>query len=257
MTSERTRPDAKPAPGNAKKAMSLHDRIMSDIRAKILGREWLPGHRIPFEHELMVEYGCSRMTVNKVLTQLAQSGFIERRRKAGSFVRLPQSQSAVLEIRDVAVDVGALDLPYSFEIVRRAERRSRSGEPGFAELPVGSPLLEVTCVHFAGRETFCLEERVIDLLAVPEAAGEPFTDQPPGTWLRRKVPWTIAEHTIKAKGAEELTAEWFGLPLGSPFLVVRRKTWAGDRQVTFVTLTYKETHELTSTFEPSGKGRIA
>ena len=48
--------------------------------------EWAPGHRIPFEHELATEYGCSRMTVNKALSQLARAGLIERRRRSGSFV---------------------------------------------------------------------------------------------------------------------------------------------------------------------------
>ena len=50
----------------------LHQRIRDDIEARIMSGDWPPGHRIPFEHELMAEYGCSRMTVNKVLSTLAR-----------------------------------------------------------------------------------------------------------------------------------------------------------------------------------------
>ncbi len=31
---------------------SLHSQIIAGIEAKILGGEWPPGHRIPFEHQL-------------------------------------------------------------------------------------------------------------------------------------------------------------------------------------------------------------
>ncbi|WP_296253579.1 GntR family transcriptional regulator, partial [uncultured Stenotrophomonas sp.] len=55
-----------------KKAPTLNHRIRSDIEGRILSGEWEPGFRIPFEHELMEQYGCSRMTVNKVLTALAE-----------------------------------------------------------------------------------------------------------------------------------------------------------------------------------------
>jgi GntR family transcriptional regulator, histidine utilization repressor len=81
---------AKPA------ATSLGARIRHDIEQHILTGNWPPGYRIPFEHELMAEYDCARMTVSKALVALAESGMIERRRRAGSFVRRPQNQSAVL-----------------------------------------------------------------------------------------------------------------------------------------------------------------
>src|SRR5690606_12709385 len=97
-----------PEPGadaDAKAPVSLHQRILTDIQDRILSGEWPPGHRIPFEHELTAQYRCSRMTVSKVLTQLASARMIERRRKAGSFVSRPHSQSAVLEIPDIKTEV--------------------------------------------------------------------------------------------------------------------------------------------------------
>ena len=103
---------------------SLHQRILGDVEGRILSGDWPPGHRIPFEHELTAQYGCSRMTVSKVLNQLARAGLIERRRRSGSFVLRPHSQSAVLEIRDIMTEVQALGLVYRFEVVKRVKRRS-------------------------------------------------------------------------------------------------------------------------------------
>ena len=54
----------KPAPGGEADApAALHQRIRTDIEAKILSGDLGPGDRIPFEHELTAQYGCSRMTV--------------------------------------------------------------------------------------------------------------------------------------------------------------------------------------------------
>ena len=77
----------KPAP--------LHERIRSEIEAAILAGDLRPGDRIPRETDLMAEYGCARMTVNKALSALAGSGMVERRKRAGSFVAQPRAQAMV------------------------------------------------------------------------------------------------------------------------------------------------------------------
>jgi GntR family histidine utilization transcriptional repressor len=64
---------------NQSKDATLHQRILSDIEGRIVSGEWPPGHRIPFEIDLTKEYDCSRMTVNKALTQLAKAGLKEVR----------------------------------------------------------------------------------------------------------------------------------------------------------------------------------
>src|SRR5215212_1402588 len=147
---------------------SLHQRILTEIEERILSGSWPPGSRIPFEHELMKKYHCSRMTVSKVLTQLANAGLIERRRKAGSFVARPQSQSAILEIQDIRNEVLALGVPYRFEISHRRRRRSVRADLDRLDVSVPGSVLELTCRHFAGPRPFCLESRIINLAAVPE-----------------------------------------------------------------------------------------
>ena len=76
----------------------LHRRIRSDIAERILSGEWPPGFRIPFEHELMADYDCSRMTVSKALAPLAERGMIVRRKRFGSFVARPRIHSVLLDI---------------------------------------------------------------------------------------------------------------------------------------------------------------
>jgi GntR family transcriptional regulator, histidine utilization repressor len=236
----------------ASEPVSLYQRILADIRDRILSGEWPPGYRIPFEHELTVVYGCSRMTVNKALSQLAKAGLIERRRRSGSFVRRPQLQSAILEIHDIKAEVDALGLPYGYELVARRQRRVTRADLARLDLSASGMVLEVSCRHFAGERPFCLEDRLISLSAVPEAAEESFEETAPGPWLISRVPWSAAEHTIRATSADRESAAALGIAEGTACLVIERKTWSAEQPVTHVRLTYAgDSHALVARFAPS------
>lgn len=233
-------------------SISLHQRILSDIREKILSGVWAPGHRIPFEHELTEQYNCSRMTVNKALSQLAKAGLIERRRRSGSFVRQPQSQAAVLELHDIRIEVEALGLPYRYERLERVKRRANAEDRALLGLAAAGPLLALEGMHFAGERPFALEQRLINLSAVPEANEEEFLEIAPGPWLIGRVPWSEAEHRIRAMAADETIADALDIDPGSPCLVVERRTWSAEHPVTHVRFIYPaESHTLVARFTPS------
>ena len=238
-------------PGIAKDK-SLHERILGDVEGRILSGEWPPGYRIPFEHELTEQYSCSRMTVNKALSELVKKGLIERRRRSGSFVTHPQVQSLVMEIHDIPREVQALGLDYEYRLVSIEKRPYRSGDRPRLDLASGAPILDITSCHLAGGLPFCFEERLINLAAVPEAASADFSAHPPGSWLLGQVPWSAAEHRIRAISADRHAAEMLDLALGTACLVIERRTWSNDGHITHVRLTYPgERHELVAQFSPS------
>jgi GntR family histidine utilization transcriptional repressor len=231
--------------------MPLHQRMRSDIAGRILSGEWPPGHRIPFEYELMSEFKCSRATVSKVLADLASNGMIQRRRRVGSFVAHPQSRSVVVEIADVKKEVAALGLPYRFDILARALGCSEQIDGALRGACENDPMLWINCCHYAGHQPFCLEERLINLRAVPEALQEEFKDSSPGAWLMSRVPWTAAEHRIMSAGASATAAAILKVRTGAACLVVDRRTWIAERTITFVRLTYPgNLHGLTARFAP-------
>lgn len=243
--------DGQSGTGDAKE-QTLHQRIQGDIETKIVSGEWPVGSRIPFEVDLARQYGVSRMTVNKVLTQLARAGLIDRVKRSGSFVRQPQTQSAVLEIGDIRAEVESLKLPYDFRVIQRRKHRATSADRLRLDVPPSASVLDVTCLHRAGGHPFCLEERLISLDTVPEAEAATFADMTPGQWLLRQVPWTSAEHRIHASAADEPTAAALDVAHGTACLVIERRTWSGNGPVTQVRLTYPgDRHALTATFAPS------
>ena len=61
-------------------------------------RIWKPGELIPNEADLAIEFGCARATVNRALRALAETGILDRRRKAGTRVALHPVRKVTLEI---------------------------------------------------------------------------------------------------------------------------------------------------------------
>jgi len=161
-----------------------------------------------------------------------------------------------MEIADIRREVEGLGLAYGFEIMRLEQRAADARDAQRLGLGEGSPVLSILCRHFAARQPFCLEDRLINLITVPDAAQTEFSPaEPPGAWLMARVPWHSAEHTIRAAGADAITSAALLIPPGTPCLVIDRRTWASDASVTAVEITYPgEAHQLVARFTPSSGG---
>jgi GntR family histidine utilization transcriptional repressor len=76
----------------------------------------------------MAQFGCSRMTVNKAMSALAEEGLIVRRRRAGSFVARPRVHSTVLDIPDIQAQIVARGEAYRFDLLDRRRRKAKAGD---------------------------------------------------------------------------------------------------------------------------------
>ncbi|MBO9707710.1 MAG: histidine utilization repressor [Caulobacter sp.] len=229
---------------------TLSQRIRDEIEGLIRSGVWPPGHKAPSEAELMAQYGCSRMTVNKAMSALAEAGLIVRRRRAGSFVARPRVHSAVLDIPDIQAQVLARGETYAFVMLDEGRRAAESDEE--AELARGQDLLVFRGLHVAAGRPFALEDRLIALAAVPEAADADFASEPPGAWLLHHVPWTEAENRISAVGAEPEAARLLALDEGAALLAVERRTWRAGEPVTWVRQLFPgEAYDLVARFGPA------
>lgn len=233
--------------------MALYQRIRNDIEGRILSGKWPPGHRVPFEHELMDIYSCSRMTVNKVLSALAVAGLVERRRRAGSFVSRPKVHSAVLQIPDLKAEVENRGERYSYRLLDRQKRGALKRDKARLETRVGSPVLALRCRHDADEQPFALEDRLLNLSAVPEALKQDFSAIAPSTWLVDHVPWTEAEHRISSCNADKSVAADLKIKAGAACLVIERRTWRNGEPITAVRLVHPGAlYDLVARFTPAG-----
>jgi GntR family histidine utilization transcriptional repressor len=231
---------------------SLDSRIRSDLEGKIRSGEWAPGARIPTEHELVGQYGCARMTVHKAIATLAAAGLIERRKKAGSFVARPHVQTAVIEIPDIAAVIAARGEAYRFDLMRRERGPAANLDEAstVAGFDLGDEVLALDGLHVAAGRPFCLEHRLIDLAAAPEAAAADFSATAPGSWLLGHIPWSQARHRITACNAGA-AAQALQIGRTAACLQVERWTWRAGQPVTFVRQIFPgDRYDLVAEFTP-------
>ena len=79
--------------------------MQQEVLRRINAREWPPGALIPNEADLATEFGCARATVNRALRTVAEAGFLDRKRRAGTRVALQPVARATLSIAVIRQEV--------------------------------------------------------------------------------------------------------------------------------------------------------
>lgn len=231
----------------------VYEQIRRAIAAPIVTGRWRPGRRIPSEMELTKAFKASRMTVNRALTALAADGLIVRWRRRGSFVAERAAELSVFEIWDIAAEVERSGRVYAYELLDRESVVADGDLATAMDVAPGTPLLALTCRHSADGAVVQFEHRHINAAAVPQAANESFQAIAPGRWLLDHVPWSEAEHTIRAEPVDARIARLMRVKRGTACLVIERRTWQGRKAITHARLVHPGArHVLTGRFRPAG-----
>ena len=238
-----------PDPVSTPRYREIHDAL----RAKIVSGAWPPGFKLPSEPELARSFDCARMTLGKALSALADKGFITRRRRAGTTVNAPRPQESVLEIHDIEAEVRATGHEYRYECLERAARPATADDAALLNVAIGTPVLGLAGLHRTDGRPHALEERLINLKAVPDARRERFSRISPGGWLLSRIPWTEAEHQISALNATGVIAERLEIARHKACLCIERRTWHQGQRITYVRLIYPcDQHRLVARFRHDG-----
>ncbi len=216
--------------------------------------DWQPGQRIPIEHELAADYRCSRMTVNKALSALAERGMIVRRRKAGSFVATQQIDRTVMDIQDISTEAELAGYQHDYRMLMRRIERLDASDAALLREPPGAEILRLQCLHLVDGKPNAIERRIIMLDAVPLARDETFASVPPAKWLLAQVPWSKARHIIRAVSADAATARLLETERGEACLTLIRQTWQNGHTITYVEITHPgDRFQFAGDFQPAEK----
>lgn len=218
--------------------------IQKEVRRRIHAREWKPGALIPNEADLAREFGCARTTVNRALRALAESGFLERRRKAGTRVARQPVAKATLEIAAIRHEVEERNQSYSYQLIAREHRVPPVAVSGVMKTNATEKLLNVFALHLADYHPYALENRWINTVAVPTALDQEFQTVSSNEWLLENVPFTNGDIAFFAVSASGQTARHLACKDGSALLCFDRLTWDGDNTITKVCVTYGPGHLL-------------
>ncbi|MBZ8117394.1 GntR family transcriptional regulator [Roseovarius sp. LXJ103] len=222
--------------------------VKADILAKITQGELPPGSAMPNEVDLAVDYGCARATVNRAMRELADDGIIERRRKAGTRVRMAPVRQARFGIPLVRQEIETLGATYRYALVARAALAAPDWLRARLALEPKARALHLTCMHYADGMPYQHEDRWINLAVNPDAEYNDFAETGPNEWLVAAVPFSNAEISFQAVTADAALAEYLGCGTGEALFQVERMTWWEGRAVTFVRLTHRRGHRMTTQY---------
>jgi GntR family transcriptional regulator, histidine utilization repressor len=214
--------------------MTGWEAIRDDMRARIAAREWAPGALIPGEVTLATTYGVARATVNRALQDLAETGLVERRRRAGTRVTAGAPRRAVLSIPVLRAEVEAAGRVHSFDILGfRQALPPPDVATRMAPLPPG-PLFWIETLHRADEVPFALERRWLNPAAVPGLLPD-LTQVTVNEWLLTTVPYATGEIVFTAEAAGE-AGTVLRCRKDAALFVVERVTRTEAGPVTFVRL---------------------
>jgi GntR family transcriptional regulator len=214
---------------NSDAGVPLHRQLFLVLHDEIGRGALSSGEALPTEQSLCEQFGVSRITVRRALSDLADAGLIERRHGVGSFVtdtaspaRVESSNSYLEGLRQVEFEtevdvvelgVGALPRTVSEQLdaadkglhVLRVRRERRTGEP----LMITEAWLPVELADTVTEEALA-RAPLHQLLADA------------GVNLRS------LQHEITAEIAGPRTASLLGTAIGAPLIRVNRVAFTAD-----------------------------
>jgi GntR family histidine utilization transcriptional repressor len=234
-------------------SVALYQQVKDFIVRNITSGAWPAGHRLPSEHELVAQFGISRMTANRALRELSTQGQVERIAGVGSFVAREKPQSTLLHVANLAEEIRRRGHDYRCDVLV-SERVSAPLEVATAlDLDVGSSVFHTVCVHREDGVPVQLEDRYVNPQAAPEFGRQDFTRTQPAEYLLRNVPCDQIEHVIDAVLPTAEQARELEMPPSQPCLLLTRRTWTQDTPVTLVRCLHPSTrYQLGSRFRPGG-----
>ena len=227
--------------------MTFRD-VKAEVLARIRSNFWPPGALLPAEVDLAEEFSCARATVNRALRELSDEGIIDRRRKAGTRVRMSPVRQVRFQIPLVRAEIEALGAAHRYALVSREIAVAPDWLRARINLPEGARMVHLECMHYADGAPFQFEDRWINLAAVPKAETVDFTEFGPNEWLVQEVPFTNAEIRFSATVADEKLGRFLVMAPGSPVFTADRTTWISGQPVTNARLYFAGGYQMVARY---------
>ncbi len=221
---------------------AVKELVLNRIRSNV----WGPGTTLPGEVGLAKELGCARTTVNRAMRELAEEGFLDRKRKAGTTVNAFPIRKASFVIPLISEEIMATGAPYRYALVSREVLPAPPWLRARIGLGTSDRVLHLQCMHYAASTPFQFEDRWINIKAVPAAPATDFSSIGPNGWLVTEVPFSDVEVCFLAGKADSALAEFLAMAAGDPVFTAERTTWLQQTPITFARMTFAQGYRMTT-----------
>jgi GntR family transcriptional regulator, histidine utilization repressor len=218
-----------------------------DIRAEVLNRirsrDWPPGALIPGEALLAAEFGVARATVNRALTELARSGLLERRRKAGTRVAALPVRKATLDIPVIRAEIAAMGQRPAHRLLQQRQAPPPAAIAARLAWAPDAPMLFLQTLHLADGRPHVLETRWLNPTVLPQPTPD-FALVSINEWLVANVAFASGDIAFSAEEARPEESAALDCPTGAAIFVTERTTFGDHAAITHVRLAHAPGYRL-------------
>jgi len=208
------------------------------ILEKLIDGELSPGDAIPSERALVERLGVSRVTVRQAISDLVDSGTLERVHGKGTYVTGPQVDSRLhltsfsREMRDRGLSPATVVLSATEELAN--ERVSQT-----LRLRSGRPVICVKRLRSADGTPMAYEVGYYPAMLFPGLVQRELSSLYDVFAREYGVIATSGEQTVRAESADVRLARLLRVTRRAPLLVQERVTHAGERVIELCTSWYR------------------
>jgi GntR family transcriptional regulator, histidine utilization repressor len=216
--------------------IKLYQHVKDYVLSGICNGSWQAGERVPSENELVDLCNVSRMTARRALQELVLEGTLVRVKGKGSYVAQEKQHSSLLQINSIATEVKQRGMRYHSELLQLSKVVPNSSIASLLKLAVDEKAYFSKVLHFQNDRPIQMEMRWVNPTAAPDYIQQDFSSITPGEYLTEILPVTEAEHQIEAVVGEPQLRLVLDVEKDEALLLLNRKTWCGDKLVSFAKL---------------------
>ena len=216
----------------------LYEHVKQHILARIHNGDWPVGTRLPSEHELVGQFGVSRMTVHRALRELSEKGLVKRMVGVGTFVATPTQRSPLIEVRDIADDIAARGHRHTLRLVNMDVIQADSELAAVLQLKRNARIFHSLVVHFEEGIAVQLEERFVTPMFAPHYLKQDFSKITTTHYLKSIAAPTEVANTVYAIRPDARICKLLNTDASEPCLRMTRQTWVNSAPATNNIFTY-------------------
>ncbi len=228
-----------------KSAVPIHVQLRKIILDMVTDGDVKPGDRLYSEAELCRKFDISRMTVRKVIDDLAKEGYLYRVAGKGTFVAKPKIVEKLAYLVTFTEDMLNRGMCPGCRVL---ERKAESPPPKIAEyldLHKEERVIRVKRLLLADEEPICLQEAYLPWrlfrgfmkVSEEEILHRDMCDIL-NTFIIHPVAW--ARQTLEAVTLQKEEAGFLRVPSNAPGLLCERITYdEAERPIEYITFLYR------------------
>ena len=237
--------------------LPIYEQIKEYIVGRIRDGVWSSGERVPSENELVEALGVSRMTVNRALRELTQTGLLSRVPGVGTFVAEQPFEASLLELRNIADEIRERGDVHSSEIQLLKKVKAGKELARQMEIASGTEVFRVVLVHYENEIPVQLEDRYVNPQVAPDFMQADFAQITPTEYLVQATPVNEIEHAVEAHLPTADVRKLLKMRVKEPCLCLHRRTWSNGLVASCVTLTYSGSrYQLRARYATGPTGRL-